>query len=231
LLVSKDLGKHLLEVEDLLQKHGLLEADISAQTERVEALNAAALKFSELEGYQPCDPQIICNRVTHVQTCLEELQDLAAKRRKDLEESRQLWAFFQEMEEAEAWIRDKEKILATKSCGRDLSSVLTLTTKHKATLGELGHRRALLHRTMKKGEKILAKKPPGGGGVVREKMRTLCLRWKKLEEVTGHHQRRLEEALSFFQFRADADDAVTWLQDAFRVATSDDFGHDEHSTK
>lgn len=50
LLVSKDLGKHLLEVEDLLQKHGLLEADISAQTERVQALNAAALKFSELEG-------------------------------------------------------------------------------------------------------------------------------------------------------------------------------------
>jgi len=44
------LGKHLLEVEDLLQKHGLLEADISAQTERVQALNAAALKFSELEG-------------------------------------------------------------------------------------------------------------------------------------------------------------------------------------
>lgn len=34
-LSSKDFGKHLLEVEDLLQKHSLLEADISAQTERV----------------------------------------------------------------------------------------------------------------------------------------------------------------------------------------------------
>ncbi|XP_050193510.1 spectrin beta chain, non-erythrocytic 4-like, partial [Myiozetetes cayanensis] len=49
LLVSKDLGKHLLEVEDLLQKQGLLEADIAAQTERVQALNAAALTFAELE--------------------------------------------------------------------------------------------------------------------------------------------------------------------------------------
>ncbi|KAK2511200.1 hypothetical protein Q9966_016707 [Columba livia] len=56
LLVSKEPGKHLLEAEDLLQKHGLLEADIAAQTERVRALNAAALRFSELEGYQPCDP-------------------------------------------------------------------------------------------------------------------------------------------------------------------------------
>ncbi|XP_027487438.1 spectrin beta chain, non-erythrocytic 4, partial [Corapipo altera] len=230
LLVSKDLGKHLLEVEDLLQKHGLLEADISAQTERVQALNAAALKFSELEGYQPCDPQIICNRVNHVQTCLEELEELAAKRRKELENSRQLWTFFQEMEEAEAWIREKEKILAAKTCGRDLSSVLTLTTKHKTMLGELGNRRALLHQTMKKGEKILAKKSFGPAGI-QEKMREVCLRWKKLEEVTGLHQQRLEDALNFFQFSAETDDLVAWLQDTYRIVSSDDFGHDDYSTQ
>uniref|UniRef100_A0A663FHJ1 Spectrin beta chain n=1 Tax=Aquila chrysaetos chrysaetos TaxID=223781 RepID=A0A663FHJ1_AQUCH len=230
LLVSKDLGKHLLEVEDLLQKHGLLEADISAQTDRVQALNAAALKFSELEGYQPCDPQIICNRVNHVQTCLEELGELAGKRRKELEDSRQLWAFFQEMEEAEAWIREKEQILAAKTCGRDLSSVLTLTNKHKSMLGELGSRRALLHQTMKRGEQILAKKRFSPGGI-QEKMREVRLRWKKLEEVTGLHQQRLQEALNFFQFSAETDDLVAWLQDTYRIVSSDDFGHDDYSTQ
>ncbi|NXD74591.1 SPTN4 protein, partial [Eolophus roseicapillus] len=229
LLVSKELGKHLLEVEDLLQKQGLLEADISAQSERVQALNAAALKFSELEGYQPCDPQIICNRVHHVQTCLEELRELAARRRRELEDSRQLWAFFQEMEEAEAWIREKEQILATKTCGRDLSSVLALTKEHKSMLGELGGRRALLHHSMKKGEQILAKKSFAGG--IQEKTREVWLRWKKLEEVTGLHQQRLQEALSFFQFSAETDDLVAWLQDAYRIVSSDDFGHDEHSSQ
>uniref|UniRef100_A0A6I8NU58 Spectrin beta, non-erythrocytic 4 n=1 Tax=Ornithorhynchus anatinus TaxID=9258 RepID=A0A6I8NU58_ORNAN len=49
-LVSRESGKHLLEVEDLLQKHGLLEGDIAAQAERVETLNAAALRFSQLQG-------------------------------------------------------------------------------------------------------------------------------------------------------------------------------------
>uniref|UniRef100_A0A8B9NPQ8 Calponin-homology (CH) domain-containing protein n=1 Tax=Accipiter nisus TaxID=211598 RepID=A0A8B9NPQ8_9AVES len=216
LLVSKDLGKHLLEVEDLLQKHGLLEADISAQTERVQALNAAALKFSELEGYQPCDPQIICNRVNHIQTCLEELGELAGKRRKELEDSCQLWAFFQEMEEAEAWIHEKEQILATKTCGWDLSSVLTLTNKHKSMLGE--------------GEQILAKKCFSPGGI-QEKTREVRLRWKKLEEVTGLHQQRLQEALNFFQFSAEMDDLVAWLQDTYRIVSSDDFGHDDYSTQ
>ncbi|KAI1229611.1 Spectrin beta chain, partial [Lamprotornis superbus] len=211
-------------------KHGLLEADISAQTERVQALNAAALKFSELEGYQPCDPQIICNRVNHVQTCLEELEELAAKRRKELEDSRQLWTFFQEMEEAEAWIREKEKILAAKSCGRDLSSVVTLTNKHKTMLGELGNRRALLHQTMKKGEKILAKKSFSSVGI-QEKMREVCLRWKKLEEIMGLHQQRLEDAMNFFQFSAETDDLVAWLQDMYRIVSSDDFGHDDYSSQ
>lgn len=44
-------------------------------------------------GYQPCDPQVICNRVNHVSSCLEELKQLASKKRAELEESRQLWSF------------------------------------------------------------------------------------------------------------------------------------------
>ena len=45
-LLSPDFGKHLLEVEDLLQKHALVEADIAVQAERVQNANAAALKFA-----------------------------------------------------------------------------------------------------------------------------------------------------------------------------------------
>lgn len=49
-LLSKDFGKHLLEVEDLLQKHTLQEADITIQAERVQTLNTAALKFTTIES-------------------------------------------------------------------------------------------------------------------------------------------------------------------------------------
>lgn len=46
LLLSQDYGKHLLGVEDLLQKHALVEADIAIQSDRVKAVNANASKFS-----------------------------------------------------------------------------------------------------------------------------------------------------------------------------------------
>lgn len=45
-LLSPDFGKHLLEVEDLLQKHALVEADIGVQAERVRSANTAALQFA-----------------------------------------------------------------------------------------------------------------------------------------------------------------------------------------
>lgn len=44
--MSPDFGKHLLEVEDLLQKHALLENDIALQAERVQNASASALKFA-----------------------------------------------------------------------------------------------------------------------------------------------------------------------------------------
>lgn len=51
LLLSQDYGKHLLGVEDLLQKHALVEADIAIQADRVRNVNSNAQKFAiDAEG-------------------------------------------------------------------------------------------------------------------------------------------------------------------------------------
>lgn len=51
LLLSQDYGKHLLGVEDLLQKHALVEADIAIQADRVKGVNNNAQKFAiDAEG-------------------------------------------------------------------------------------------------------------------------------------------------------------------------------------
>lgn len=44
-LLSEDYGKHLMGVEDLLQKHNLLEADINVVGERVSTVNSQAQRF------------------------------------------------------------------------------------------------------------------------------------------------------------------------------------------
>ena len=46
-LMSEDYGKHLMGVEDLLQKHSLLEADVHVVGERVKTVNTQAERFIE----------------------------------------------------------------------------------------------------------------------------------------------------------------------------------------
>uniref|UniRef100_A0A4X1TGC6 Spectrin beta chain, non-erythrocytic 2 n=1 Tax=Sus scrofa TaxID=9823 RepID=A0A4X1TGC6_PIG len=86
-LQSQDLGKHLAGVEDLLQLHELVEADIAVQAERVRAVSASALRFCRSEKeYKPCDPQLVSERVAAL-TALEE-QEKERKRKREEEERR-----------------------------------------------------------------------------------------------------------------------------------------------
>ena len=54
-LQSEDYGQHLLGVEDLLQKHSLVEADITAQAERVSKSKQDAEDFLEKAGKDETD--------------------------------------------------------------------------------------------------------------------------------------------------------------------------------
>jgi len=69
-LLSDDYGKHLMGVEDLLQKHSLVEADINVLGERVKAVVQQSQRFLDqetTEGYRPCDPAIIVERVQQLE--------------------------------------------------------------------------------------------------------------------------------------------------------------------
>ncbi|PKK16875.1 spectrin beta chain, non-erythrocytic 4, partial [Columba livia] len=197
-LVSQVGGYDLPAVEAAMKKHEAIEADISSYHERIQVVVELAVEM-ESEGYY--DTKRIGAQKDNVLRQWGLLTQLLRARRARLEQNLalQLWGFFQEMEEAEGWIREKERILAAKTCGRDLSSVLALSAEHKSMLGELGNRRALLHQAAKRGEQLLAKKRCSPGAI-QERTREVRQRWKKLEEVTGLHQQRLQEALGFFQF-------------------------------
>uniref|UniRef100_A0A3Q1JCC8 Spectrin beta chain n=1 Tax=Anabas testudineus TaxID=64144 RepID=A0A3Q1JCC8_ANATE len=231
LLLSQDYGKHLLGVEDLLQKHALVEADIGIQADRVRNVNRNAQKFaSDTEGYKPCDPQIIRDRVAHMEFCYQELSQLAAERRARLEESRRLWKFFWEMAEEEGWIREKEQILSSEDYGKDLTGALRLLSQHKAFEDEMSGRAAHLQQTIKQGDELVADNH-FGADKIKERIQDIQEQWAALENLSGVRKARLQEACNQHQFQADADDIDTWMLDVLRIVSSVDVGHDEFSAQ
>uniref|UniRef100_A0A8C2CSZ9 Spectrin beta chain n=1 Tax=Cyprinus carpio TaxID=7962 RepID=A0A8C2CSZ9_CYPCA len=229
-LLSPDFGKHLLEVEDLLQKHSLLEADIAVQAERVRSANAAALKFANGDSYKPCDPQVIRDRVQHLDLCYQELCALAAQRKARLEQSRRLWNFLWEIAELEGWIREKEHIFSSLDYGKDLTSVLVLQSKHSVFEDELAARRDNLKQVMDEGESMIQAKHLGSPKV-QQRMDDVRNQWQQLEELAAFRKQNLQDTQHFFQFQGDADDLKVWLVDAMRQMSSDDVGHDEYTTQ
>ncbi|XP_039393170.1 spectrin beta chain, erythrocytic isoform X3 [Mauremys reevesii] len=229
-LLSPEFGKHLLEAEDLLQKHKLLEADMARQAEKVRAVSAAALAFANGDGYRPCDPKVIRNRVSHLELCHQELLAMAAERKARLEQSKRLWKFFWELDEAESWIKEKEQIYSSLDYGKDLTSLRILQRKHKAFEDELRGLGARLHQTVQDGEDMVAQKH-FGSSKIRGRMEKVKALWAQLQELASFRKKNLQDAESFFQFQVDADDLKAWLQDAHRLVSSDEVGHDESSTQ
>ncbi|NXK01173.1 SPTB2 protein, partial [Corythaixoides concolor] len=219
-LGSQDLGKHLGGVEDLLQIHALVEADVAAQAERVRAVGDAARRFADdREG-----------RVAALESRYRELSELARQRRGRLEESRRLWKFFWDTGEEEAWMREQERLLSSEDVGRDLTSSLRLLSQHDAFRGELSGRAGPLEQALARGRDLAAEGRLGAAEVA-ERVRETESRWRALTQLAAQRRRRLREAAGFFQFQAEAADAEARLEDALRLASSPELGHDEYSTR
>ncbi|XP_032918047.1 spectrin beta chain, erythrocytic [Catharus ustulatus] len=227
-LASPESGKHLLEAEELLQTHRLLEADMAVQAEKIRDISAAALRFADAEGYRPCDPKVIRDRVSHLEMCWRELQVLAARRRALLEQSRSLWTCLWELDEAESWIKEQEQLYSSLDFGKDLPGVLLLQRRHAAFEAELRSRGGRLEQALAVGEGLAA----AGWAAERLRERGAAVRalWAQLEELAAFRQRGLREAEGFFQFQAEVEELAEGLQDARRRAAAEELGQDESRT-
>uniref|UniRef100_A0A8C7IKX7 Spectrin beta chain n=1 Tax=Oncorhynchus kisutch TaxID=8019 RepID=A0A8C7IKX7_ONCKI len=230
-LQSQDSGKHLHDVEDLLQTHNLVEADISAQAEGVRGVQGAAQRFtSDQQVYKPCEPALVGEKVSLLGRAYEELGQLAGERRVRLEDSRRLWQFLWELGEEAAWIREQEQILAGGDCGRDLTSALHLLSKHEAFRDEMAARYGPLGNSIAAGQ-TLVEEGHIGAPECTERIRDVRAQWAHLEETSQLREQQLKEAVALHQFQTDANDMEAWILETLRQVSSQEVGHDEFSTQ
>ena len=87
-------------------------------------------------GYLPVDPQIVADRMTHLEESYQELLELARGRKDRLGESRKLWQFFWDLADDENMIKEQAQIMSSTDIGHDLTSINLLIKKQKvSTMG------------------------------------------------------------------------------------------------
>lgn len=124
---SEDRGQHLMDVEDLLQKHTMTMSDLNVINKRVEAANQDAEPFAQErtdpEEYRPVEPELVRERQQKLRDRVQELYGLADQRAKDLEDNRKICQFWWDLADLENNFREQEQVLALTNRGRDVPSV------------------------------------------------------------------------------------------------------------
>ncbi|KAL6106061.1 sptbn5 [Pungitius sinensis] len=221
---SPEMGKQLAEVESLLQKQDLLEAQISAHGETISAISNKSMKVKVIGGHQ------IQSRVADLDSQYRSLVSLSSSRRLQLEAQRRLFDFFSDCEEVEFWCYERRLRIQTAGLGRDLNHIQLSQHKHKLLEAELQAQETLYRGVLGRGRDLLADHSQPNRNLVQKWTRTLEKQWSLLGHEATARRDRLQAAAAIKQYFADVAEADSWLGDRKPLLTSEDHGKDEAST-
>uniref|UniRef100_A0A4W5RT67 Spectrin alpha, non-erythrocytic 1 n=1 Tax=Hucho hucho TaxID=62062 RepID=A0A4W5RT67_9TELE len=220
LLASEDYGKDLASVNNLLKKHQLLEADISAHEDRLKDLNGQADSLTASTAF---DPTQVKDKRDAVNGRFAKIKSMASGRRAKLNESHRLHQFFRDLDDEESWIKEKKLLVSSEDYGRDLTGVQNLRKKHKRLEAELGAHEPAIQSVQDTGKK-LSDDNTIGQDEIEQRLAQFEEHWTELKDLAAARGQRLEESLEYQQFVANVEEEEAWINEKLNLVGSEDYG-------
>ncbi|PIO37379.1 hypothetical protein AB205_0180540 [Aquarana catesbeiana] len=220
LLASEDYGKDLASVNNLLKKHQLLEADISAHEDRLKDLNGQADSLMTSSAF---DTSQVKDKRDAINDRFQRIKGMASARRSKLNESHRLHQFFRDLDDEESWIKEKKLLVGSDDYGRDLTGVQNLRKKHKRLEAELAAHEPAIQGVLETGKK-LADDNTIGKEEIQQRLAQFVEHWKELKQQASARGQRLEESLEYQQFVANVEEEEAWINEKMTLVASEDYG-------
>uniref|UniRef100_A0A0P4VTQ5 Putative beta-spectrin n=2 Tax=Rhodnius TaxID=13248 RepID=A0A0P4VTQ5_9HEMI len=226
-LHSEDYGKDLTSVQNLQKKHALLEADVGSHQDRIEGIRVAAAQFVERGHF---DAENIKAKQEAVTERYAALQKPMSIRKQKLLDSLRVQQLFRDIEDEEAWIREKEPVAASTNRGRDLIGVQNLMKKHQAVLAEINNHESRMSAVTQAGDQMIDE-GHFSSEEIKKRTADLNAHWLQLKEKALQRKQDLEDSLQAHQYFADANEAESWMKEKEPMVVNEDFGKDEDSAE
>ncbi|XP_056200822.1 spectrin beta chain, non-erythrocytic 5 [Falco biarmicus] len=227
LVNSQDCGKQLLEAVDLLQKHNLVDSQISSYDDRLTHITQ---RTAEISKDNTVKPEVLYAKVQMLRQLYQNLTALSKSRKSQLEEALKLFEFFRDCKEEELWISEKCKLARMTTLGKDVSQITASIQKHKALEAECNSHRAVCTDVMRRGWELSQKNPARQEDILRQTDNLQKL-WQKLQDEVADRKSRLQAAALIKQYFADINEANSWLRERQPLLASKDYGKDESSAE
>ncbi|XP_077987102.1 spectrin alpha chain, non-erythrocytic 1-like isoform X2 [Glandiceps talaboti] len=233
-LGSEDYGKDLTSVNNLQKKHALLEADVAAHKDRIDGVRIQSKQFMDAghfdkDAIKQKEEQLI-QRYDALQTQSAMTMGPLNARKRKLEDSKRLHQLFRDIEDEEAWIREKEPIAASTNRGRDLIGVQNLLKKHQALQAEVAGHESRIKAVCQTGQDMV-----GEGHFASDDIQLKILglqdKWQQIKDKSYQRKQDLDDSLQAHQYFADANEAESWMKEKEPIAGSNDYGKDEDAAE
>ncbi|XP_076441755.1 spectrin beta chain, non-erythrocytic 5-like [Babylonia areolata] len=218
----KNVGD-LIDKMKKLQKHQAFEAEIIANTDRINKLK----ELGELliRKNHPAKGEI-SQQVKRLMSKWQELLQASNNRGKGLEEARDILEFNEQVDKVETWIREKELLVSQNDLGRDYEHCLELQKKANdqesagITVDEqrIQAINALADKLISQGRTDTNQ--------VKEKRANMNQKWKNLHGDLNDYKSRLAAALEIHAFNRDVNDINERISEKANLLSVDDLGKD-----
>merc|ERR1719412_1598101 len=226
-LVSEDYGKDLTSVQNLQKKHALMEANIASHQDRVDGVKIASDQFLQSGHF---DSENIKAKEASLSQRYSGLLGPANMRKQRLMDSLAVQQLFRDVEDEEAWIREKEPIIASTNRGRDLIGVQNLIKKHHTMLTEINNHEPRIDAVSQTAQGMV-EEGHFASDDIKHRLGSLHDHWNQLKEKANQRKQDLEDSLQAHQYFTDANEAESWMREKEPLAGNADYGKDEDASE
>ncbi|XP_006861684.1 PREDICTED: spectrin alpha chain, erythrocytic 1 isoform X2 [Chrysochloris asiatica] len=220
---SQDYGRDLQGVQNLLKKHKRLEGELVAHEPAIQNVLDMAEKLGDKAAV---GQEEIQERLAQFVQHWEDLKELAKTRGLQLEESLEYLQFMENAEEEEAWISEKETLVARGDSGDTLAATQSLLKKHEALDNDFAVHETRVQHVCAQGEDILSKEESQHKEKIAAKIEALNEKTPLLAKAIAAWKLQLEDDYAFQQFNWKADVVEAWIAEKERSLKTNGNGAD-----
>ncbi|XP_044800096.2 spectrin alpha chain, erythrocytic 1 [Bubalus bubalis] len=208
---SQDYGRDLQGVQNLLKKHRRLEGELLAHEPAIQnVLNMA----ERLGDKAAVGQEEIQDRLDQLVQHWDQLKELTKARGIQLRESLEYLEFMENAEEEEAWISEKEALVAQGDSGDTLAAIQSLQKKLEALENDFAVHEIRVQNVCAQGEDILSKVRYGESQhkeKISNKIQALNEKIPSLARSLAVWKSQLEDDYDFQEFNWKADVVEAWI--------------------
>ncbi len=235
-LIFNNKQQTLMNIQLLKRKNESLLKEIENHEQRLlEHLSNECKRISE--NY-PLRAEEFQQRLQQLSDNYNELKETIKQRREHLELLENIYQYYYDLSEAEAWLGEQELYMMSEERGKDELSTQTFIRKQQTTeqtienysdiLRELGDKAKNLIQDLNQSS-LLRDLINEHHDLINKRQTQLDKLYASLKDLSVERRQRLEETLKLYRLNREIDDLEQWISDRELIAGSHELGQDfEH---